>query len=54
MTFWDCSLSDIGRQINRAGFRKVDMSEIMLSFKGVGMKGPMRSLAPHIYGYAVK
>ena len=54
MTFWDCQLADFRAVIERAGFKKVSVSEKMIDFTGTGFKGPMYSLAPHIYGYAVK
>ena len=54
MSMWDCHFRDFKTHIQNAGFSQIDMSETMISFKGASIHGPMKSLAPHIYGYAVK
>ena len=54
MSAWDCQFGNFGSQIEKAGFSKVDITEIDLSFKGIRFYGPMWGLSPHIFGFAVK
>jgi hypothetical protein len=54
MSAWDCSFRDHRYQIENAGFSKVEIDEIDLSFEGIRFYGPMWGLSPHIFGFAIK
>lgn len=51
---YNCKFIRTREIIEAAGFSKTDIKEVDINQRIMGMVGPMHSLTPHVYGYAIK